>query len=187
MSRARVIAWWLAGWSLAYALYRAYYAAGGRFGMIGDPVSQAQFQQVNAVGAGVIVVFSVIGPLVMVRIGLLRRWLLPVAGWAGAVGCSMHALVDMTLRIFSLTGVHATVLPSTFWYTYDRQRADIQDLLINEPWFLINGLLWGALALAVIPATRVRWWLTSAVLVCAALSLYGVLRGLDVIGPTPLG
>ena len=35
MSRARVIAWWLAGWSLAYALYRAYYAAGGRFGALG--------------------------------------------------------------------------------------------------------------------------------------------------------
>jgi hypothetical protein len=182
-----MVAWWLAGWSLAYASYRAYYAAGGRFAVTGHPVSQAQFQQVNAVGAGIIVICSVAGPLVMVRVGLLRRRLLPVAGWAGAVGCCMHALVDTTLRIFSLTGVHPTQLPASFWRSYDRHGSDLQDLLFNEPWFLVNGLLWGALTLTVVPAARARWWLTSAVLVVAPLSTYGVLRGLDVIGPTPLG
>ena len=60
----------------------------------------------------------------------------------------MHAVVDVTLRIFSLTGVHPTQLPDSVWLSFDRRAADLQDLLLNEPWFLVTGLLWGALGLA---------------------------------------
>jgi hypothetical protein len=185
--RARTVAWWLAGWSLAYACFRGYYAAGGRFAMVGQPHSQAAFNHANALGAGIIIVFAVIGPLVMMHVGVLRRWLLPTAGWAGAVGCCMHALVDMTLRVFSLVGVHPTQLPMSFWQSFNRRTADLQDLLLKEPWFFVDGLLWAALAVAILPRTRVRSWLGSAALACAALTTYGVLRGLDVLGHTPLG
>jgi len=27
------------------------------------------------------------------------------------------------------------------WLSFDRHAADMQDLLLNEPWFLIEGLL----------------------------------------------
>lgn len=41
-------------WTVPYACYRAYYAAGGDFGMIGQPVSSTMFRAINAVGAAVI-------------------------------------------------------------------------------------------------------------------------------------
>lgn len=84
--------------------------------MVGVPRSEAQYQVLNAVGAGVILLAGLLA-LASVRVrGLTRA--LPVLGWIGAVGCCMHALVDMTLRILSRTGVHPTELPD-FWLSYD--------------------------------------------------------------------
>src|ERR1700710_1877650 len=98
----RRIAQFLALWAFAYACYRAYYAAGGQAGMIGRPVSTAQWRAINGFGATVILLAAIV-PLVAVRARSLRR-VLPVLGWIGAVGCVMHALTDGTLRVFSISG-----------------------------------------------------------------------------------
>lgn len=186
-SRALPIAVALAAWSVAYAGYRAYYAAGGRFGLPGQPVSEAQYRAVNAVGSVVIFLFGAVLPLIALRVRPLRR-ALPALGWIGAAGCCMHALVDAILRVFSITGVHPTQLPASVWRSFDRRAADWQDLLLNEPWFFVEGLLWAALGLAVLrrPGRR-RAWALSAAVVCLALTGVGVLSGLDVIGSFHLG
>ncbi len=175
----------LAVWAFAYACYRAYYAAGGTVGMIGDPLSDVEFRAINAVGAAIILVAAVLPP-VAVRLRRARR-ALPVLGWLIAVGCCTHALVNSTLRVLSLTGVHPTVLPSDVWRSYDRQVSDLQDLLLNEPWFLAEGLLWAALGLMFVAAPRRRAWVLSAVAACLALTAVGVLSGLDVIGSFRIG
>ncbi len=182
----RRLAWALAAVSLAYALYRAYYALGGTIAMIGVPVSEAQFRAINAVGSAVIVLFSAVLPLVVV---LVRRFngAVPVLGWIGAVGCCMHALVDITLRVLSLTGQHPTELPAEAWRSFDRRTADLQDLLFNEPWFLVVGLLWAALGLTFVSRRSRRAWAVSAVLACVALSVVGVLSGVGVIGSARIG
>jgi hypothetical protein len=167
-------------WSFAYAAYRAYYALGGEFGMIGEPISRELFRSVNAIGAAIILVAGIV-PLAALRFGGVRR-ILPVICWIAAVGCCMHALVDMTLRVFSLTGVHPTQLPTTFWRSFDRHASDVQGLLLNEPWFLIEGLLWGALGVAIVQASRRRLWKLSAVTASLLLTIVGVLSGLDIIG-----
>jgi hypothetical protein len=148
-------------WTLPYACYRAYYAAGGEFGMIGQPVSTAQIRAINAVGAAIIGAAAIL-PLLAMRVRVLRR-ALPVLGWIAAVGCCMHALVDWTLRVLSLTGVHPTQLPASVWRSFGRRAADLQDLLVNEPWFFVEGLLWGTLAVGLIPRSRRRPWIVSAV------------------------
>ena len=185
-STAIHLARWLAACSLLYAGYRAYYAAGGTVGMIGVPVSQAQFQRINAVGSLLILLFSVVLPLVTVHVRRFNR-AVPVLGWIGAVGCAMHALVDVTLRVLSLTGQHPTELPATFWRSFDRRTADLQDLLLNEPWFLLVGLLWAALALTFVHPRRRRPWVVSAVVACLLLSVVGVLSGLGLIGTVRVG
>jgi hypothetical protein len=86
-----------------------------------------------------------------------------------------------------VTGVHPTQLPAAFWLSFDRRAADLQDLLLNEPWFLVEGLLWGVLGLAFVSGPRRRAWITSAVVACLALTVVGVLSGLDVIGSFRLG
>jgi hypothetical protein len=171
-------------WSLGYAAYRAYYAAGGRLGMFGEPVSEEHFRAINAVGAGILLLAAAV-PLVAVRVRAGRA--LPVLGWIGAVGCCVHALVDITLRLLSVTGVRPTQLPASVWLTVDRQAADRQDLLLNEPWFLVEGLLWAALGAVYLRAWHRRAWTASAVVACLLLTGLGVLSGLGVIGSFRLG
>lgn len=175
----------LATWSFLYAGYRAYYAAGGQVGMIGTPVSGAQFRAINAVGALIILAAGIL-PLAALRSARLRR-ALPVVAWVAAVGCCMHALVDSSLRIFSLTGVHPTALPASVWSSFDRHAADLQDLLVNEPWFLVEGLLWASLGIGLVRAPGRRAWVLSASVACLLLTIVGVLSGLGVIGTIHLG
>ena len=175
----------LAAWSLIYAGYRAYYAAGGRLGLFGELVSAAQFRAINAIGAAIIFVAGVV-PLLASKVDVVRR-ALPVLCWITAVGCCMHALVDGTLRVLSLAGVHPTVLPETVWRSFDRRAADLQDLLLNEPWFFIEGLLWAALGIALVQPSRRGVWISSAVIACVMLSVVGVLSGLGVIGAFRVG
>jgi hypothetical protein len=172
-------------WGLGYACYRAYYAVGGEIGMIGQPTSNAQFRAVNAVGAGIILIGALL-PVVLVR-GASPRPAAPVLAWIAGVGCCMHALVDGILRLLSLTGVHLTELPADLWQSFDRRGSDLQDLMLNEPWFLVEGLLWVALGVASIHSSRRRLWLASAAATCLLLTVVGVLSGLDVIGSFRIG
>lgn len=181
----RRLAWVLALWAFAYACYRAYYAAGGTVGLFGAPVSEVEFRAINAVGAAILLVAAILPP-VAVRVAWLRR-ALPALGWLTAVGCCTHALVNITLRILSLTGAHPTELPSDVWRWYDRRASDLQDLFLNEPWFLAEGLLWAALGIMFVAAPRRRGWLVSATVACLLLSAAGVLSGLGVIGSFRIG
>ena len=179
-SIASRIATWLAAWSFAYAAYRAYYALGGGVGMIGVPVSESDFRAVNAAGALIIAGAGVLA-LLAVRTRALRA-ALPALGWLGAVGCCMHALVDMTLCALSLTGVHSMARPADFWVTVHQRTADLQDLFLNEPWFLVEGLLWGALGIAHVRIAGRHTWITTAAVAIGLLTTLGILSGLDVIG-----
>ena len=170
----------LAAWSFAYASYRAYYAVGGQIGIPGEPISRAQYRAINGVGAAMIFVAGSV-PLIALKVDAVRR-ALPVLCWIAAVGCCMHALVDITLRIFSLTGVHPTQLPASVWRWFDRRSADLQDLLLNEPWFFIEGLLWAALGAAIVRPSRRGIWMLTAAIACLLLTVVGVLSGLGVIG-----
>jgi hypothetical protein len=180
LPHAARLATWLAAWSFGYAGYRAYYALGGDVGMIGVPASESDFRAVNAAGAAIIAAAGVLALLAVRVRGLPRA--LPALGWLGAVGCCMHALVDMTLCTLSLTGVHAMERPADFWLTVDHRTADLQDLLLNEPWFLVEGLLWGALGLVHVVQVRRPVWLTTAATAVVLLTVVGILSGLDVIG-----
>jgi hypothetical protein len=183
--RQVAIATALLGWGLGYAAYRTYYAAGGQLGMFGRPTSDAQFRAVNAAGACIVLVGALL-PAVLVRAASWRR-VGPVLGWVIGVGCCMHAFVDGSLRLLSVTGVYPTQLPAQFWQSFDRRASDLQDLLLNEPWFLVEGLLWLALGAArVVPSHRLRWLILAAI-ACALLTVVGVLSGLEVIGSFRIG
>ncbi len=181
---AVVLALW-AGW---YAAYRLYYAFGGQAGMIGEPRSPAQFREINLVG-GVVILIAALAPPIMALAWPRRRVrkLVVVAGWLGLVGCCTHAITDEILRVFSLTGAHPTRLSPQFWLSVDRHKADLQDILLNEPWFFIEGCLWGVFALIAAPGYARRKWLRSALIACALASTFGVLSGVGAIPRSHLG
>ena len=172
------------GWALLYAIYRGYYALGGTAGMFGVPVSQSQWRLINGVGAALLLLAAMLpvatAPLWRSPSG---RVILLTIGWVITVGCVMHALVDIAARLLSIAGVIHIKFPFFVAGTVDRRASDMQDLFFNEPWFLIEGILWGALCWIELSATSARrWWLASAVAAIVALTVIGVLSSAGVIG-----
>ena len=134
-------------WGLCYAAYRGYYAAGGTAFLPGTirPGSEGQFQLINLAAVVVLAVAAVL-PVAMLPLWARRgsRLVLLALCWVVAVGCCMHALIDMAQRVLSLAGlVHIHYPP--LWATINDRAADLQDLFGNEPWFLLEGLAFGAL------------------------------------------
>ncbi len=175
------------GWALLYAAYRGYYALGGTIGMFGTPVSESQWRQINGVGAVLLVLAA------FVAFATTRLWHRPLAcqallafAWVAFVGCVMHALVDITIRLLSIAGLVQMDFP--FWVSIDRQASNLQDIFLNEPWFLIEGLLWGALGWVGLATERARrWWLRSALIAIALLTANGLLAQFGVVGKVIIG
>ncbi len=167
---------------LVYAAYRAYYGFGGTIGMIGTPSSESRWKAIN-LGAAVVLLAIALLPLAALQLWrrpYWRRALLAVA-WLLAVGGVMHALIMDTQRVLSLARLHEIGHPTSQWLTYDERRADLQDLLFNETWFLVEGVLWAVLASTVLRSSRssARWTVSAlggvAIATCVGLlSAFGV-------------
>jgi hypothetical protein len=172
-------------WALWYAIYRGYYAAGGTAFLPGTirPGSEGQFRLINLAGAVVIGIAAVL-PVATLPLWS-RRWprrALLALCWVVAVGCCMHALVDIVERVLSLAAVVHLEYPS-MWMSHDDRTADLQDLFFNEPWFLLEGLAFGALGWSALgPGRARRWWTATALAAIAGLLLLGMLTVAGVIG-----
>jgi hypothetical protein len=108
--------------------------------------------------------------------------------WVIAVACIGHAFINDILRVLSLAGVYDVFYPPEVWSTVDRRAADLQDLLFNETWFLLEGGLWFGLAWTVMgPATARRRWAASAIVAIGLATLIGLLSAFGVIGRVVIG
>ena len=166
-----------AGWGAAYAIYRGYYALGGLAGLPGVVRSDARgtFHAIN-LAAVIVLLLGAAAPLVMLRLWRSRLWVgCVVACWAVTVGCVMHALIDITQRCLSLSGQLWISYPTDLWASVDRRAADLQDLLANEPWFLIEGLLFACLALLHLRGRGRLGFIITALLTTAAFVTVGML------------
>jgi hypothetical protein len=175
-------------WSLGYTLYRAYYALGGTVGMPGTPMSGAEWRRINAIGAVILFLTAVLAAnAVKVWAHPRGRLFLLAFCWIGTVGCVSHALIDIGQRIASLSG--ALTISYPFWRIIDRRSADLQDLLLNEPWFLIEGLLWAWVAWSgdLRESPRRRWWIGSAIAATIASTIVGLLSAFGAIGRVIIG
>jgi hypothetical protein len=172
-------------WGLCYAAYRGYYAAGGTAFLPGTirPGSEGQFQLINLVAVVVLAVAAVV-PLAVLPLWSRRgpRLVLLAVCWVVAVGCCTHALTDMAQRVLSLAGLMHIHYPP-LWATVDHRAADLQDLFGNEPWFLLEGLAFGALGwIGLGPGRSRRRWTGSALAATGVLTLVGLLSATGVIG-----
>ena len=181
------LAWMACGWALLYAAYRGYYALGGTFGMFGTPVSDESWRFINGVAAVLLVLAAMLAAISPQLWNRPRaRTVLVVVGWIITVGCVMHALVDETTRILSLAGVLHMELP--FFTTVDQRAADLQDIFLNEPWFFVEGVLWGSLCWRGLrSATHRRWFQASALVAIAVLTVFGILSSTGIIGQFIVG
>jgi hypothetical protein len=175
-------------WSLGYGLYRAYYAAGGTVGMYGTPTSYSEWRRINAIGSVLLLATAALA-FAFANVWKHRRarpFRLAFC-WIATVGCVSHALIDIGQRIASLSG--ALTIGYPFWQTIDRRTADLQDLLFNEPWFLVEGLFWAAVAwnAAIRASPRRRWWIASVGAATIAATIVGLLSAFGVVGKVIVG
>jgi len=87
----------------------------------------------------------------------------------------MHATIDIARRVLSLIGMLYIQYP--FWTSIDTRASDLQDRLFNEPWFLVEGMLWGAIAWTsgVHRSLHRVWWLSTGVAAILGLTVVGLL------------
>ncbi len=176
-------------WALGYALYRAYYGLGGTFGMFGVVRSEATWREINLLAAGILAVAAV---LPMIALPLwdrprIRLVLLAVA-WVVFVGCVGHGLIDDIVRVGSLAGLSEVYYPPELWVSVDRFAADVQDLVFNETWFIVEGLLWAGIAwLALGPSSARRWWVGTAVVAITVFVVAGLLSAAGITGRFVVG
>ena len=183
------VSWAAAGWALGYAAYRGYYALGGTGFLPGTPVPGGQFRRINA-AATVILLAAAILPLAALPLWSRRRvrLLLLAVCWVVAVVCCGHALIEGTERVLSLTGRLSIDYPASVWASVDRRAADLQDLYLNEPWFLLEGLAFGALGWLNVRGGRGRRWWVGSVAVAALVALaVGLLSAAGLIGRVVVG
>ena len=183
------VSWAAAGWALGYAAYRGYYALGGTGFLPGTPVPGGQFRRINA-AATVILLAAAILPLAALPLWSRRRvrLLLLAVCWVVAVVCCGHALIEGTERVLSLAGRLSIDYPASVWASVDRRVADLQDLYLNEPWFLLEGLAFGALGWLNVRGGRGRRWWVGSVAVAALVALaVGLLSAAGLIGRVVVG
>jgi hypothetical protein len=96
-------------------------------------------------------------------------------------------LIDVVQHVASLSG--ALTIDYPFWRSIDRKTADLQVIFFNEPWFLVEGLLWADIAWAGVLRTspRRRWWIGSALAGVAAMTTLGLLRAFGVMAKVIVG
>jgi hypothetical protein len=147
------------------------------------------WRRINGVAAVLLLAAAAL-PILLLRIWRYRRArpTLLVLCWVIAVASASHALIGIVQRVSSLAGALVISYPP-FWLSIDRRLADLQALVFNEPWFLIEGLLWAAIAWAgaLRISPRRRWWIGSALAATAASTIIGLLSAFGAIGKIIVG
>ncbi|MFG2039932.1 hypothetical protein [Dactylosporangium sp. NPDC048998] len=179
----------VAGWGLCYALYRGYYAVGGTAFLPGRPANPSAFRMLN-MAATIILLIAAVLPIAMLPLWPRRRVgpVLLAVCWVIAVGCGMHGIIDAVQRVLSLAGLLDVRYPEAVWASIDTRTADLQDLFFNEPWFMLEGLGFAALAWITLgPGRARRAWVGSALAATGALTVIGLLSATGVIGRLIIG
>jgi hypothetical protein len=151
-------------------------------------VSWTQFRLINGVAVVILLAVAIaalLAPAASHRPSL--RMVMLALCWVTTVAFVMHATVDVALRLLSLNGLLTIEYP--FWVSIDQRQADLQDLLFNEPWFLVEGLLWGAIAWCggLNRSPERGWWIACAVVAILGLTVVGLLSAAGVIGKIVVG
>jgi hypothetical protein len=172
----RLAAWALSVWSVLYVAPHLYWAFGGDRGfslLRPSAVELEEWAAINAVASVVLLI------PVVIAVGLVRfRTTSPVkvallgAALVGTSISAAHGIYGIVYRILNLGGV----------VKVDGETASISehpwvlwDLILFEPWFLVEGLLFFAIGWAATSGSGRRRWVYSAVAGVAIATLSGVL------------
>jgi hypothetical protein len=166
-------------WSLAYMLPHLYWAAGGTAMLSAFRPAVAEepaFRLINGVASAMLTGAALVALMLARRPDrrMLHGALLAIAciGCALSVAHGVYGIIDRTLIVTGVTLVESRP------FALDEHAWVLWDLLVFEPWFLIEGVLFGLAGWAFLTQAqdRRRWaWLcVLGVLAALATALLGV-------------
>lgn len=144
-------------WSTLYAVAHIYWASGGELGfslLRPSATGMRAWREINAVASVVLLVpvALAVGLARARRPGRIKATLL-LATLAGASIATSHGLYGIVYRILNLAGV-VDIDGRAFASSEDPWV--IWDLVLFEPWFLIEGILFGVAGWAALSTSRDR-------------------------------
>lgn len=173
--------------TLLYTAFHVYWAVGGTWGL---PLAALHEEALTKVANWVVSVIMLVGAVWILALNhpVGRRvpaWMLLAPIWAGAVVCVSHAVFGFVTKILYLGGHHGAVDFPVVPGVGAAEAADanhlsaVQDLLVFEPCFLVQGVV---LALAAwqflrTPAGR-RRWSVSLIVGVVVIDVFGALLSL---------
>lgn len=173
--------------TILFMLLHVYWAVGGTWGLpLLAKHDKSAVQAVNWV-VSAIMVFGAVFVLALKRRtgGRLRAWVLLVPIWTAAVVCISHAFYGFFTKALYLSGRHGAVDFPVVPGVGAAEAAEanhlsaVQDLLVFEPCFLVQGVVLALAAWQFIRtgAGRRRWW-TSLVVGVLVIDVFGALLSL---------
>lgn len=163
-------------WSMAYMLPHLYWALGGRVGLsLLKPgvAASSQFELINWISLPIFIVAGLVG-LGFIYLGkskILSIMLLSIS----VLGCSIataHGIFGIIYRGLQITG--AIGLENRTFDIHDDMYV-VWDMVIFEPWFLIEGILLAIAGWCFLKGTRSRKvWL----MVCMLGTIVGLVTGI---------
>lgn len=179
LSRQRALVW--SGyavflWSIAYMLPHLYWALGGTAGQAllrPSILELPQWELINWVASGFLTAAGCLGlAFVYHRQRGFLRWLLLAIALAGCSLATSHGMYGIVNRILQIAGV-AAVESAPFKLT--EHTYVVWDLVLFEPWFLIEGILLGLVGWYALdkPHHRQIW-----LILCVVGIIVGLVTGL---------
>lgn len=162
-------------WSIAYMLPHLYWALGGTFGLSLLKSSILELPQWKAINWAASVFLTAAGLFGLAFVYLRKRgflsWLLLAIALAGCSVAASHGIYGMANRLLQMAGV-APLESAPF---NPREHAYVVwDLVLFEPWFLIEGILFGLVGWCYLTELRSKQiWLT----LCVIGTLVGLVTG----------
>jgi hypothetical protein len=162
-------------WSIAYMLPHLYWALGGTVGLslLRPSISTLpEWQAINWVASVFLTAAGLLGVvLAHLKTRGLLRWLLLAITLAGCAVATSHGIYGIIYRILQIVGV---IDLESGPFLYEEHAFVLWDLVLFEPWFLVEGILLGILGwhVPISPRAR-RIWLV----LCITGTLAGMISG----------
>jgi hypothetical protein len=163
-------------WSIAYMIPHLYWALGGTMGLSllkPSVLELPQWELINWIASAVLTIAGLIG-IALIYFGNRKRfkWLLLTITWLGCSVAASHGIYGIIHRLLQTTGV---VEVESGPFNVNEHAYVLWDLLLFEPWFLIEGILLAVLGWCSFnkPSERGIW-----LMLCTLGIIVGIVTGL---------
>ncbi|UOQ45916.1 DUF3995 domain-containing protein [Halobacillus salinarum] len=163
-------------WSLAYMIPHLYWSLGGTIGLsmvVSSAANLPEWQLINGIASVLLTAAGCLGlALLYLKKRKVQNWLLLIIILGGCSLSISHGMYGMINRILQWAGLIELEGGS---FTFSEHAYVLWDLFVFEPWFTIEGILFGRLGWSYLsgPQPR-RLWL----IFCFLGVLVGLITGL---------